>query len=276
MRSTKGEADLSEARIRELVRRHLHLWKHGTLEAWRACFTDDYAIEDPVGTGLRPMGPYADEWHNMHSDALRLDMEAYRLIVGGREVLADLRAVTHLGPAAPGVIPDNGARYTLSYTGIYTVGDDGRFTRNRTFADPVSDELWEAFYPTLPSPAEREPPPLSSDEVRQALEDVLYFWNLGNEAAWRRCFSDDAEVEDPVGRGVRPLGDGRAIWAAGHAAGGSVLRGSHRVIVCETEAMAQVTESVESGSGSRTSATAELFAFDPTGRIRSWRVFREA
>jgi len=44
---------------------------------WRACFTPDYTIEDPVGTGPRAMGSYEAEWHNMHTASLRLDMEIY-------------------------------------------------------------------------------------------------------------------------------------------------------------------------------------------------------
>jgi hypothetical protein len=265
---------LSPEEMRGLVRRHISLWKKGTHAEWRACFSEGYEIEDPVGTGLRPMGSYADEWDNMHSD-LHLDMEAYRLIVGGREVLADLRAVTHLGPGSRGPAVENGARHTLSYTGIYTVGEEGLLTANRTFADPVSEELWKAFYPTLPSPAEREPPPCTPDEVRQAIEDHLYFWNVGTHEAWRGCFSADAQLEDPVGSGARPLGTGRAIWDAGHVEGRRVLRGSHRVIVCEMEALAQTVESIESGAGARTVANAEIFAFDADGRIRSWRVFRD-
>lgn len=262
--------------MRALVRRHIDRWKHGTHAEWRACFTEGYTIEDPVGTGMRRMGPYLDEWENMHSSALRLDMEAYRLIVGGREILADLRGVTHLGPGSKGPNVENGARHTLSYTGIYTVGDDGRLAANRTFADPVPDALWKAFYPTLPSPAEREPPAMSADEVRQAIEDALYFWNLDRVDAWRRCFSEDARVEDPVGTGERPLGTGRAVWDAGHRADRLVRRGSHRVIVCEMEAMVQTVESIETPRGVESNAVAEVLAFDRDGRIRSWRVFRDA
>lgn len=267
------------AEMRALVRRHIALWKHGSHAEWRACFSDDYVIEDPVGTGLRPMGSYADEWQNMHGD-LRLDMEAYRLIVGGREVLADLRAVTHLGPGASGPDAVDGARSTLSYTGIYTVGDPAvgggaLLVANRTFADPVPEALWKAFYPTLPSPAEREPPARSADQLRQGIEDELYFWNVGSYEAWRRRFAEDALIEDPVGSGLRPLGSGRERWAAGHADGAPIRRGAHRVIVCEMEAMVHAVEARERDKGVESAATAEVFAFDAAGRIRSWRVFRE-
>jgi hypothetical protein len=174
------------AKMRTLVRRHVELWKTASHKEWRACFTPDYSIEDPVGTGSRAMGSYESEWHNMHASSLRLDMEIYRLTVGGNEIVADLRAVTHLD--SPGIGPDavDGTRSTLSYTGIDTVNDAGLFSANRTFADPVSEERWKAFYPTLPSPAEHAPLPRSESQLRQAIEDHLYFWNTGSLAAWRR------------------------------------------------------------------------------------------
>jgi len=264
------------AELREIVRRHIRLWKTSTHAAWRACFTPDYSIEDPVGTGMRPMGSYEDEWNNMHAAALQLDMEPYRLSVGGQEIVADLRAVTHLGE--PGVGPDavDGARHTLSYTGIYTVDDDGLLCANRTFADPVPEELWRAFYPTLPPPSERPAPPRSPAQIHQAIEDQLYFWNVGALDAWRRRFSDDARVEDPVGTGRHPLGDAEALWQDAHRATRRVTLGCHRVIVCGMEALVHGTAFEEiPGAPARTHATTEVFAFDAEGRITSWRVFRD-
>lgn len=46
------------------------------------------------------MGSYEEEWSNMHAAELRLDMEPCRLTVGGQEIVADLRAVVHLGEDA--------------------------------------------------------------------------------------------------------------------------------------------------------------------------------
>jgi len=267
---------IAPAEMRKIVRRHIHLWKTASHAEWRACFTPDYTIEDPVGTGPRPMGSYTEEWDNMHAAARQLDMEVYRLTVGGHEIVADLRAVTHL--QEPGTGPDaaDGARSTLSYTGIYTVEDSGLLSANRTFADPVSEELWKAFYPTLPSPSEREPLPKNPVQLQQAVEDHLFFWNVGGLEAWRRRFREDAVVEDPVGTGSRALGDGRAFWERGHARDARVLLGCHRVIVCGMEALAHTVHVAEaSDAPPRTSANTEIFAFDADGRIASWRVFRD-
>jgi hypothetical protein len=262
--------------MRKLVRRHIHLWKTASHAEWRACFTPDYTIEDPVGTGVRPMGSYEAEWQNMHAEGLRLDMEPYRLTVGGREIVADLRAVTHLD--AKGVGPDalDGVRHTLSYTGIYTVDEKGLLCANRTFADPVSDELWKAFYPTLPLPSELPPPPRDAGQIRQAIEDHLYFWNLGSREGWRRRFREDAILEDPVGAGASPLGDGIELWDRTHTADRRVWLGSHRVIVCGMEALAH-TVAVEETDGRPpcTAANTEIFTFDDEGYISSWRVFRD-
>jgi len=263
--------------MRRLVRRHIELWKTATHAEWRACFTPDYSIEDPVGTGARPMGTYAEEWDNMHAASLKLDMEVYRLTVGGHEIVADLRGVTHL--EEPGMGPDaiDGARHAISYTGIYTVEDDGLLSANRTFADPVSEDLWKAFYPTLPSPGERPPLPRNEAQLKQAIEDHLFFWNVGSYGAWRRRFSNEAIVEDPVGSGVRNLGDGRALWDRAHAENTRVLLGCHRVIVCGMEALAHTVHVSEaSDAPPHTSSNTEIFAFDEDGRIVSWRVFRDS
>ena len=75
---------IAPVEMRKIVRRHIRLWKTSSHADWRACFAPDYTIEDPVGTGARPMGSYEEEWRNMHADGLRLDMEVYRLTVGGR------------------------------------------------------------------------------------------------------------------------------------------------------------------------------------------------
>jgi hypothetical protein len=260
----------------ELVRRHIRLWKTASHADWRACFTSDYTIEDPVGTGPRLMGSYEAEWNNMHAEGLRLDMEPYRMIPGGREIVTDLRAVTHL--EEPGLGPDleGGARSTLSYTGIYTVDDDGLLCANRTFADPVSDALWQAFYPTLPPPSERPPPPRDDLQIRQAVEDHLYFWNLRSREEWRSRFSRDAQVEDPVGTPPCPLGDARERWEAAHADGRRVRLGCNRLIVCGMEALAHTVAFEEvAGRLPRTRSNVEIFAFDAEGRIKSWRVFRE-
>ncbi|MFO0691280.1 MAG: nuclear transport factor 2 family protein [Myxococcota bacterium] len=262
--------------MREIVRRQVRLWKTATHPEWRACFTPDYRIEDPVGTGFRPMGSYEAEWNNMHASALRLDMEIYRLTVGGHEVVADLRAVTHLD--APGRGPDaqDGARSTLSYTGIYTVNDAGLLATNRTFADPVNETLWAAFYPTLPPPSSRPPLPRSEAELKQAVEDHLYFWNTGDLPRWRRRFREDALVEDPIGRGSQALGTGRELFEPAHARDRRVLLGAHRVIVCGLEVLAHTVHCEErTGSPPRTTPHTELFRFDAEGRIESWRVFRE-
>ena len=262
------------AEMRALVRRHVQLWKTTSHAEWRACFAPDYTIEDPVGTGQRPMGSYETEWHNMHASSLRLDMEIYRLTVGGNEIVADLRAVTHL--ASPGIGADavDGLRSTLSYTGIYTVNNAGLLCANRTFADPVSDALWKAFYPTLPSPAERDPLPRSEVQLRQAVEDHLYFWNAGTREAWRRRFREDAWIEDPVGSGRRPLGSGREVWDPAHARHQRVSRGCNRVIVCGMETLAHTVSFEEpTGGRARSRADTELFTFDAEGRITSWRVF---
>lgn len=262
--------------MRALVRRHVQLWKTASHAEWRACFTPDYTIEDPVGTGPRAMGSYEAEWHNMHASSLRLDMAIYRLMVGGNEIVADLRAVTHLD--TPGVGPDavDGNRSTLSYTGIYTVNEAGLFCANRTFADPVSETLWKAFYPTLPSPAERAPLPRSESQLRQAVEDHLYFWNTTHRAAWRRRFREDAWIEDPVGSGRRPLGAGEEPWNRAHGPERRVSLGCNRLIVCGMEALAHTIAFEERADGStRTCANTELFDFDADGFIRSWRVFRD-
>ncbi len=268
------------AEMGALVRRHVLLWKTASHAEWRACFTPDYSIEDPVGTGPRAMGSYEAEWHNMHASSLRLDMEIYRLTVGGNEIVADLRAVTHLD--SPGSGPDavDGPRSTLSYTGIYSVNDSGLFCANRTFADPVSDELWKAFYPTLPSPSEREPLSRSESQLRQAVEDHLYFWNAGTLEAWRRRFSSNAWIEDPVGGGRRALGTARDLWEAAHARDLRISLGCNRIIVCGMEALAHTVVFEErAGANASTSANArtntELFTFDAEGRITSWRVFRD-
>ena len=212
----------------------------------------------------------------MHAASLKLDMEVYRLTVGGHEIVADLRGVTHL--EEPGIGPDatDGARYAISYTGIYTVDDEGLLSANRTFADPVSEDLWKAFYPTLPSPSERPPPARNDAQLKQAVEDHLFFWNVGSHEAWRRRFSDEAVVEDPVGSGARPLGDGRVLWDRAHAKDSRLLLGCHRVIVCGMEALAHTVQVSESSDAPpRTSANTEIFAFDDEGRIASWRVFRD-
>jgi hypothetical protein len=222
------------------------------------------------------MGRYEEEWRNMHADGLRLDMEVYRLTVGGREIVADLRAVTHLGEKGLGPDADDGARSTLSYTGIYTIDDDALLCANRTFADPVSEELWQAFYPTLPPPSEREPLPRDEGQIRQAIEDHLYFWNLGTHDEWRGRFSADAVVEDPVGSGSQVLGDGRELWEGAHSGERRITLGANRVIVCGMEALVHGV-AFEEGGGRvpRTHANAEVFAFDAEGRICSWRVFRD-
>ena len=267
---------IEPAEMRRIVRQHIHLWKTANHAEWRACFTPDYVIEDPVGTGARAMGSYLDEWNNMHASELLLDMEVYRLTVGGQEIVADLRAVTHLKEPETGADVVDGVRSTLSYTGIYTVDEQGLLSANRTFADPVSEALWKAFYPTLPSPAERDPLPKSPAELRQAVEDHLFLWNVGGLDAWRRRFREDAMIEDPVGSGTRALGDGRALWERTHAANSRVLLGCHRVIACGMEALAhtvQVTES--SNAPPHTAANTEIFKFDAQGRIASWRVFRD-
>lgn len=266
----------SDEALREIVRRQVRLWKTASHAEWRACFTPDYAIEDPVGTGLRAMGSYEVEWQNMHASTLRLDMEIYRLTTGGNEVVADLRAVTHLD--APGRGPDrrDGARSTLSYTGVYSADASGLLATNRTFADPVPEALWKAFYPTLLPPSERPAPPRSDGEIRQAIEDHLYFWNTGALDAWWRRFSEDACVEDPVGRGPERLADGRALWDPAHARDRRILLGSHRAIVCGMEALVHgVAVEERPGRPPRTAAVTELFRFDAEGRIASWRVFRD-
>ena len=262
--------------MRALVRRHIRLWKTANHAEWRACFSPGYSIEDPVGTGARPMGSYEVEWRNMHTDALRLDMEIYRLTVGGREVVADLRAVTHLGLKGSG--PDSviGTRHTISYTGIYRIDEEGLLCSNRTFADPVPDELWAAFYPTLPLPSELPAPARSDSEIRQAVEDHLYFWNVGNRENWRRRFSEDAWVEDPVGTGPRQLGDAGSFWRSSHTENRRVTLGVNRLIVCGMEALAHAVSFVEEeGRGARSSSTTEIFSFDDEGYITSWRVFRD-
>jgi hypothetical protein len=222
------------------------------------------------------MGSYETEWANMHASDLRLDMEIYGLMTGGNEIVADLRAVTHLG--ARGVGPDavDGTRSTLSYTGIYSVDEAGLLATNRTFADPVDDTLWNAFYPTLPPPSERPPLPRSAMQLAQAVEDHLYFWNTDQREAWRRRFREDARIEDPVGSGVRSLGDGAEIWAPGHAKDRRVLLGCHRKIVCGMEVLTHGVRTVaRSGMQPRMAAQTEIFAFDSAGWITSWRVFRE-
>ena len=267
---------IEPAEMRSLVRRHIHLWKTATHAEWRACFAPDYRIEDPVGTGARFMGSYAEEWENMHAAALQLDMEVYRLTVGGREIVADLRAVTHLQETGRGANQADGARYAISYTGIYTLDESGLLCANRTFADPVSDELWKAFYPTLPAPGERDPLPRSPADLRQAVEDHLFFWNVGERDAWRRRFREDAVIEDPVGSGPCELGDARVLWERRHAQDTRVFLGCHRTIVCGMEVLAHTVQVTETkGAPARTSANTEIFAFDSDGRIASWRVFRD-
>lgn len=267
---------ISPPEMREIVRRHIHLWKTASHAEWRACFTPDYTIEDPVGTGVRAMGSYEEEWQNMHTDGLRLDMEPYRLIVGGREIVADLRAVTHLGESGVGPDALDGTRHTLSYTGIYSVDEAGLLCANRTFADPVPDRLWKAFYPMLPLPSELPPPPRDAMQIRQAIEDHLYFWNLGTREQWRRRFSEDARVEDPVGAGETLLGDAAELWESAHDEARRVSLGCNRVIVCGMEALAHTVAFEErAGSPSRTSANTEIFTFDGEGSITSWRVFRD-
>lgn len=264
------------AAMRAIVRRQVLLWKTSTHAEWRRCFRPDYRIEDPVGTGFRAMGSYEAEWANMHASALRLDMEIYGLMVGGNEIVADLRAVTHLGQAGVGPDAVDGARSTLSYTGIYSVDETGLLATNRTFADPVDDALWKAFYPTLPSPSERPPPPRSAIQLAQAVEDHLYFWNTDRREAWRRRFREDACFEDPVGSGTRPLEDGATIWSAAHAQDRRILLGCHRKIVCGMEVLTHGVRTEErSGRRPRTAAQTEVFTFDSEGRITSWRVFRE-
>jgi hypothetical protein len=267
---------VAPAEMRKIVRRHIRLWKTASHADWRACFTPGYTIEDPVGTGVRLMGSYEEEWRNMHADGLRLDMEPYRLTVGGREIVADLRAVTHLGEKGVGPDAEDGTRHTLSYTGIYSIDDDGLLCANRTFADPVPDLLWKAFYPMLPLQSELPPPPRSEAQICQAIEDHLYFWNLGTPAQWRRRFSDAAQVEDPVGTGARPLGDAAELWESTHSGARRVTRGCNRVIVCGMEALAHTVDFEEvGGRAPRTLANTEVFAFDAEGRITSWRVFRD-
>jgi hypothetical protein len=184
--------------------------------------------------------------------------------------------VTHLD--TPGRGPDrrDGARSTLSYTGVYSVDASGLLATNRTFADPVPEALWKAFYPTLPPPSERPAPARSDGEIRQAIEDHLYFWNTGAFDAWRRRFSEEACVEDPVGRGPERLDDGRALWDPAHARDRRVLLGCHRAIVCGMEALVHgVAVDEREGRAPRTAAVTELFGFDGEGRITSWRVFRD-
>jgi hypothetical protein len=263
--------------MRKIVRKHIQLWKTASHAEWRSCFTPEYTIEDPVGTNARPMGSYLEEWNNMHATDLRLDMEPYRLVVGGNEIVADLRAVTHLPQGVRGPDIDSGRRSTLSYTGIYTVDQEGQLSANRTFADPVPDELWKAFYPMHPLPSELPPPPLGEGEIRQAIEDHLYFWNLGSLGDWRARFSAEARIEDPVGRDAKSLDSAAgALWDAGHSDQRRVSRGCNRIIVCGMEALAHTIEFEEcADSPSRASANVEVFAFDSIGRITSWRVFRD-
>ena len=52
---------LAPLEMRKIVRRHIRLWKTSSHADWRACFTPDYTIEDPVGTRVRPMGTYEQE-----------------------------------------------------------------------------------------------------------------------------------------------------------------------------------------------------------------------
>jgi hypothetical protein len=222
------------------------------------------------------MGSYQAEWQNMHAADLRLDMEPYRLTVGGSEIVVDLRAVTHLGVPGPGPDAEAGRRHTLSYTGIYTIRDDGLLSANRTFADPVSDDLWKAFYPTLAPPSERPPPLLDPPQIRQAIEDHLYFWNVGTFEQWRARFSRNARIEDPVGCPPRSPDDTRDLWESTHTVDRRITRGSNRVIVCGLEALAHTVVFEESRQRApRTFAQTEIFAFDPLGQIKSWRVFRD-
>ncbi len=262
--------------MRGIVRRHIDLWKTASHSEWRACFTPEYTIEDPVGTGKRPMGSYEVEWQNMHTDALRLDMEPYRLIVCGREIVADLRAVTQLGERGIGPDAKTGTRNTLSYTGIYTVDDAGLLCANRTFADPVPDHLWQAFYPTLPPPCERPPPARDASQIRQAIEDHLFFWNLGRWEEWRQRFRADAVIETPVGVGASPVDSAIDLWERTHRHELRRWLGCHRVIVCGMEALAHtvcVDEPPESPP--RAVSRTEVFAFDAEGYIASWRVFED-
>lgn len=265
----------SEA-MRAIVHKQVRLWKTASHAEWRACFRPDYQIEDPVGTGFRPMGSYEAEWANMHAAALRLDMEIYRLTVGGNEIVADLRGVTHLG--VPGLGPDqtDGARDTLSYTGIYTVDETGLLATNRTFADPISDALWRAFYPSLTPPSERPPLPRNERQLKQAVEDHLYFWNTGARDAWRRRFAEGAQIEDPVGSGLRDVDDDEGLWARAHARDRRVLLGCHRTIVCGMEVLAHSVQWVSEVGAPTTVACTEIFRFDGEGRIEGWRVFRDA
>ena len=273
---SKGVSMHSTAHMCHAVRRHIDLWKRGTHAQWRACFEPDYVIEDPVGTGLRPMGSYREEWDNMHSNSLRLDMEAYRLIVGGSEIVADLRAVTHLGSMGRGPDSVHGSRHTLSYTGIYTIAETGLLSANRTFADPVSEDLWRAFYPTLPAPSERDPFPHTEGGLRQAVEDQIYFWNEGAQGSWRERFSGDAKIEDPVGSGIRLLSEDATLWDLGHRSKERVRMGCHRSIACGNEVLAHMVRAHETESGILEAvSTTEMFSFDAEGFIRSWRVFRD-
>ncbi len=266
----------TQEEMRSIVRRHIHLWKTASHSEWRALFTPDYTIEDPVGTGERLMGSYETEWHNMHTDELRLDMEPYRLIVGGREIVADLRAVTHLGESGVGPDSETETRNTLSYTGIYTVDDAGLLCANRTFADPVPDHLWQAFYPTLPPPSERPPPALDGRQIRQAIEDHLYFWNCGSWSQWRGRFRPDATIESPVGTGPSPVDTTKDVWEQTHRPERRRLLGCHRVIVGGMEALAHAVAVDESpGLAPRAASRSEIFAFDDEGYIVSWRVFED-
>jgi len=267
---------IAPAEMRNIVRRHIRLWRSASHAEWRACFTPGYTIEDPVGTGARSMGSYEEEWRNMHADGLRLDMEPYRLTVGGSEIVTDLRAVTHLSEPGVGPDADAGTRHTLSYTGIYTIGEDGLLCANRTFADPVSDELWKAFYPTLASPSERLPPARDAAQIRQAIEDHLYFWNRGSLSEWRARFSEHARVEDPVGSGVHLLGEASDLWKLTHSEDRRVTLGCNRVIVCGMEALAHTVAFEEvAGRAPCSQSNTQVFAFDAEGFITSWRVFRD-
>ncbi|MEZ4332422.1 MAG: hypothetical protein R3F35_11745 [Myxococcota bacterium] len=262
--------------MREIVRRQVRLWKTATHAEWRRCFRADYRIEDPVGTGFRAMGRYEAEWANMHTSALRLDMEIFGLIVGGDEIVADLRAVTHLGTRGVGPDAVDAMRSTLSYTGIYSVDETGLLATNRTFADPVDDTLWRAFYPTLAPPSERPLPSRGPMQLAQAVEDHLYFWNTDRREAWRRRFREDARIEDPVGSGARLLEDGSAVWSAAHAQDRRILLGCHRKIVGGMEVLTHGVRTEErTGMSPRMTVQTELFGFDSDGWITSWRVFRE-